>query len=627
MSLRLKVCVVAALATPWLAIPSLAAATPMTPGAASAPAVAQDSRAPDGTAAACGPAAPGFARCFALIRTNVHAGLGVRGRAARAAGGTEAADSLPPGYGPADLQAAYHLSATGGGGQVIAIVDAFDDPTAEADLAVYRQTYGLPACTTANGCFSKVNQAGVPGSYPSPDGGWAAEISLDLDMVSAACPQCHILLVEGNSPAVSDLAASVDTAVALGANVVSNSYGTSEGNGMQQFFPNYQHAGRVIVASSGDFGYTTAQFPAVTPGVLAVGGTSLSRAGNRRGWTETAWGHGASSGFLGGSGSGSGCSAYVDKSAWQHDKYCHMRTIADVSADADPQTGVAVYDTTPSQFGPPGWLVIGGTSASAPFVSGVIGQAGNSATFTPGYAYAHAASFFDVTKGSNGYCGKDYLCTAKSGYDGPVQPTTASGSGDTATGSFQLSRNGAVLATGSYAANGPFEDQIPVPHAAAQYQLDYDVTRSAPWWTLSTATHTQWTFKSGPSTAELPPGWFCDGSGAAQCNVLPLLFARYQLPTDDTGHEPAGPVTGEVDISHLQGAANTAITGFTMQVSFDGGQTWQPAATTTIAPGRYQVGYTNPSGASAADIQVTARDAQGNTLSQVIHQAYAITAN
>jgi subtilase family serine protease len=414
MRLRLKVCALGVLATPWLAIPSAAAAMPVTPGAAAAPAVAQDSPAPDGAVAACGAAAPGFARCLALIRTN---------RAGRAM----ASASPSQGYGPADLQAAYRLPATGGSGQVIAVVDAFDDPTAAADLAVYRQTYGLPACTTANGCFSKVNQAGVAGSYPPADGGWAAEISLDLDMVSAACPQCHILLVEGNSPAVSDLAASVDTAVALGASVVSNSYGTSEGNGMQQFFPDYQHPGHVIVASSGDFGYTTAQFPAVTPGVLAVGGTSLSHAGNRRGWTETVWGHGSSSGFLGGS--GSGCSAYVDKPAWQQDKYCHMRTITDVSADADPQTGVAVYDTTPSRFGPPGWLVIGGTSASAPFISGVIGQAGNSATFTPGYAYAHTASFFDVTKGSNGYCGKDYLCTAKSGYDGPTGLGTPDGLG------------------------------------------------------------------------------------------------------------------------------------------------------------------------------------------------------
>jgi subtilase family serine protease len=367
-----------------------------------------------GAAAACDTARPGQARCFALVRT------ARSGRAVVTA-------SPSQGYGPADLQAAYNLPASGGGGQVIAVVDAYDDPSAEADLATYRTSYGLPACTTANGCFSKVNQDGAAGSYPPADEGWAVEISLDLDMVSAACPDCHILLVEANSAAVSDLAAAEDTAAGLGANVISNSYGLPEFNGMQQFFADYAHAGQVIVASSGDFGFTAAQFPAVAPGVLAAGGTRLTRAGTARGWTETAWGNGARSGSLGGS--GSGCSAYVAKPAWQHDKYCHMRTIADVSADADPQTGVAVYDSTPNPFGPPGWLVVGGTSASAPFIAGVTGLAGNAATFTPGYAYAHTSSLHDVTKGSNGYCSKSYLCTAKRGYDGPTGLGTPDGTG------------------------------------------------------------------------------------------------------------------------------------------------------------------------------------------------------
>jgi subtilase family serine protease len=193
-----------------LVIPSLAAATPTT-FSAPIPAAAQNPSA--GAAAACGTAAPGFAHCLALVRTN-HAGRAVVNA------------SPSQGYGPADLQAAYDLPTTGGSGQVIAIVDAFDDPTAEADLAVYRQTYGLPTCTTASGCFSKVNQTGQAGNYPPENDGWATEISLDLDMVSAACPQCHILLVEGTSPAVSDLAASVDAAAALGANVISPATGS-----------------------------------------------------------------------------------------------------------------------------------------------------------------------------------------------------------------------------------------------------------------------------------------------------------------------------------------------------------------------------------------------------------------
>jgi subtilase family serine protease len=404
---RLSVLAAGVLAAASFAAPALAASSRPAAGGSALLTAA-------GAAPACDAAAPGHARCFALIRTAPD------GRAA-------VTNSPAQGYGPADLRAAYHLPTGGGSGQVIALVDAYDDPTAEADLATYRSTYGLPPCSTANGCFSKVNQDGVQGNYPPADDGWAVEISLDLDMVSAACPQCHILLVEGNSASVSDLAAAEDTAVGLGANVVSNSYGLPEFNGMQQFFADYAHAGHVIVASSGDYGFTSAQFPAVAPGVLAVGGTSLTPARTARGWTETAWGHGAESGTLGGS--GSGCSAYVAKPAWQHDKYCHMRTITDVSADADPQTGLAVYDSTPNPYGPPGWLEIGGTSASAPFVAGVIGLAGNASTFTPQYAYAHASSLYDVTKGSNGYCSRSYLCTAKRGYDGPTGLGTPHGTG------------------------------------------------------------------------------------------------------------------------------------------------------------------------------------------------------
>jgi hypothetical protein len=203
-----------------------------------------------------------------------------------------------------------------------------------------------------------------------------------------------------------------------------------------------------------------------------------------------------------------------------------------------------------------------------------------------------------------------------------VQPTAPGGTpGDVASGSYTLSSGGTVLATGSY----PDGVQIPIPHAAARYQLSYDVTRSAPWWTQSTATSTEWTFTSAPSSAKLPPGWFCTATGITRCAVLPLIFASYRLPADDTGHEPAGPVTSEIDVHHLQGAPSPSITSVTLRVSFDGGTTWQQADVTPIAPGRYQANYVNPAGASAADLWLTAADAKGNTLSQVIHQVYAIT--
>jgi subtilase family serine protease len=323
---------------------------------------------------------------------------------------------LPSGYGPADLRSAYGLPATGGAAETIGIVDAGDSPTAEADLAVYRATYGLPPCTTANGCFRKVNQRGDAGPLPPVSGTWPVEIALDLDLASAACAQCKILLVEGDDPAVDALGIAVDTAVRLGATVVSNSYGIGESNAIGDFAAYYDHPGVAMVASTGDEGFTVPNAPAVYGNVIAVGGTSLAKAGNARGWTETAW-----------SGATSGCSAWVAKPAWQADPNCPGRTVADVSAVADPKTGPAVYETTIE----PGWTVIGGTSASSPFIAGVIALAGHHDQYPDASRlYAHAAELNDTVGGGNvkdEECGGDYLCTATPGYDGPTGNGTPNG--------------------------------------------------------------------------------------------------------------------------------------------------------------------------------------------------------
>jgi subtilase family serine protease len=363
--------------------------------------------------AACGTAARGHARCFALIRTD---------RAATAAAlRADLAGKPPPGFGATDLESAYSLPVSDGSGQTVALVDAYNDPTAESDLAVYRAEYGLPPCTTANGCFTKVNESGKQGHYPATDDGWAVEESLDLDMVSAACPNCHILLVEGTTSLVSDLADSVGTAAKLGADAISNSYGLDEFGGMQAYYADYHPAGVAVVASSGDGGFGPTQFPAVAPGVTAAGGTSLYKSDNSRGWVEHAW-----------DGSGSGCSAYVKKPAYQDavSPHCTMRTTADVSSVADPDTPLAIYDSTPNPYGlKPGWIVVGGTSAASPFIAGVIGLAGNGTTFHTAGIYRHPQFLNDVTVGSNGYCGGDYLCTAKKGYDGPTGMGTPNGIG------------------------------------------------------------------------------------------------------------------------------------------------------------------------------------------------------
>jgi len=351
----------------------------------------------------CANTAIGFAHCLAIQV--------VPGRAANFL----PLASSPQGLNPADLQSAYKLpSSTAGSGQTVAIVDAFDDPNAEADLGTYRAQFGIAACTTANGCFRKVNQNGGT-NPPRSNTGWAEEISLDLDMVSAICPNCHILLVEATSNSLTNLGTAVNRAATMGANAISNSYGGGESSGETSTETSfYRHPGIAVTASSGDGGFGV-EFPAASQYVTAVGGTSLTRASNTRGWTETAW-----------SGAGSGCSAFITKPSWQTDTGCSRRTVADVSAVADPNTGVSVFDS----FHEPGWLVFGGTSVSSPIIASVYALAGNASSITFGsFPYSHTSSLFDVTSGSNGTCSPAYLCTAGPGYDGPTGLGTPNGTG------------------------------------------------------------------------------------------------------------------------------------------------------------------------------------------------------
>ena len=350
------------------------------------------------------PTRPGQMSCLALRRTDV--------REHPASGGLAVS-----GYGPSDLLSAYNLPG-GGSGQTVGIVDAQDDPNAESDLAAYRSNYGLPACTTANGCFKKVDENGGR-NYPTPDTGWAGEISLDLDMVSAVCPACHIVLVEAASANMSDLGAGVNQAVAQGAKFVSNSYGGSEDSSDTSSDSAYfNHPGVAITASTGDSAYG-AEYPATSQYVTAVGGTSLNRGGGTRGWSESVWFTNSTEG------TGSGCSSYDPKPSWQHDTGCSRRMEADVSAVADPATGVAVYQT----YGGNGWSVYGGTSAASPIIASTWALAGapNPGDHAAQYPYSHTGSFNDVTSGRNGSCSPAYFCTAGAGYDGPTGWGTPNG--------------------------------------------------------------------------------------------------------------------------------------------------------------------------------------------------------
>jgi subtilase family serine protease len=358
----------------------------------------------------CGTPAHGTAACDA-IRNDAAPNAGV------SSNGVKPAATTPPGYGPDDLRSAYNLlSSTAGSGRTVAIVDAYDDPNAEKDLGVYRAQYGLSACTTSNGCFEKVNQSGGS-KAPRANGGWAQEISLDLDMVSAICPQCHILLVEASSASMTNLGAAVNTAAAAGVTAISNSYGGSESSSDINYDKTYfNHPGVTITASSGDNGYGV-EYPAASQYVTAVGGTSLKRDSSARGWTETAW-----------NGAGSGCSKYDIRPSWQSGpgSLCGNRAVADVSAVADPNTGVAVYDSYTYQ-GVSGWLVFGGTSVASPVIASVYALS-DSPSAGPGSLYTNRTALNDVTTGSNGSCGTA-LCNATTGWDGPTGLGTPNGTG------------------------------------------------------------------------------------------------------------------------------------------------------------------------------------------------------
>lgn len=344
--------------------------------------------------------------------------------------GSPKASSLPSGYGPAQFRGAYNLSGVTSSNQTIAIVDAYNHPNILSDLNYYSATFGIPgltSCAVARGtpaapCFQKVDQNGGT-KYPVTNSGWALEIALDVEAAHAVCQNCNILLVEAKSNSYSDLMAAVDRARMMGANVISNSYGSNEFSGENAYDSHFNYPGIAFTFSSGDSGYGTS-YPAASPYVTAVGGTTLNLSGNSY-LSEAAW-----------SGAGSGCSLYESQPSFQTSlglSGCSKRMIADVSADADPNTGAAVYDTV-SYYGRRGWFQVGGTSLSSPLIAGVYALNGSVGSGILGNSLPYAnvsylTNLHDVTIGSNGTCGYPYLCSAVTGYDGPTGLGTPKGPG------------------------------------------------------------------------------------------------------------------------------------------------------------------------------------------------------
>jgi hypothetical protein len=330
----------------------------------------------------CPTAGAGQAACHARVLTDESGNVVANGNLA-GVGGLQ----------PSDLQMAYHVQPGMTSNATIAIVDAFDYPNAETDMATYRTNFGLPPVPS----FRRVGEDGSTNLPPNTDPGWNEEAALSLDMASAMCPTCNIILVETYNSA-GDLYTGVNTAAALGASVVSLSWGGSTDNEVA-----LNHPGVAIFASSGDSGFWNIQFPAASPLVTAVGGTSLTAApGTTRGFHETAW-----------AGAGSGCSSMA-KPPWQTDTGCTGRTVADVSAVADTASPVAVFSSAGG-----GWIAMAGTSVATPIVASLYALTGHGSA-TGQFSYANRADFNDILSGSNGTCGGSYLCTTSFGYDGPT---------------------------------------------------------------------------------------------------------------------------------------------------------------------------------------------------------------
>jgi subtilase family serine protease len=362
---------------------------------------------------ACDNGGPDTARCHARVVDN-------------GAGKPVVNAVTPVGYGPAQFRGAYGLSGTVAGNPIVAIVDAYDNPNALADLNAYSAAFGIPSLPACSGpinssavpCFQKVDQSGGT-AYPRKEAGWALESSLDIQAVHAVCENCRILLVEAKTNSYANLIAAVDRARILGAKIISNSYGSSEFSGQtgSTYDGHFNYPGIAFTFSSGDAGYGV-EYPAASRYVTAVGGTTLNMNGATY-VSESAW-----------SGAGSGCSQYSAKPSWQTDTGCSRRTVADVSADADPATGAAVYDSTGYQ-GRTGWFQVGGTSLAAPLIAGTYayGTPLPVSSYAASLPYAGTAYLHDVTSGSNGSCNLGYLCTAITGYDGPTGLGSPNGSG------------------------------------------------------------------------------------------------------------------------------------------------------------------------------------------------------
>ena len=546
------------------------------------------------------PQRPGQMQCQVVVNPGVRASGST---------GTRSAAALVnfPGFPPGLMQGVYGVAqeaAAAGSGETVAIVDAYDDPTAAYDLVQFRAAAGLPPCSdssgtgTTDGCLTQLNQTGGA-ALPMPDitGGWEAEESLDLDMVSTMCPHCHLLLVEANSADISDLAVAENTAVALGAVAITNSWGSgSEFIGEQSFDSAFNHPGVAITAAAGDGGYGT-QYPAVSPYVTAVGGTSLNgTSGPTIIWTQNSW-----------KGSGSGCSVLEPEPSWQQTAGspltgCLNRTQNDVAADGDPGSPVGVYDTSPYQSGlNTGWNQLGGTSEAAAIIAAIyaLGAPAEPGTYPASYPYQQPGALHDITMGSaSGTCetNRAYLCHPETGYDGLTGWGTPNG-----IGPFTESLTGNVVTledpgTADYRVGSPVSLQI-AGHDSGGQALAYSAAGLPAGLSISSSG-----LISGSPTAAGTATVTVTGTDATSASGS-VSFTLVAVPSLRASFHPvAGPVHFGVSGICLDDAANGTADGTKIDVLKCDGLTQQKW---TYLPGG------SPGGAGTLTIHSRCLDATG----------------
>ena len=515
--------------------------------------------------------------------------------------------SVPGGLTPAALHEAYGLPSetAASASQTIGIVDAYDDPTAEADLAVYDRAFGLPECTTANGCFRKINQSGKASPKPPRNGEWATEISLDVQMAHAICQTCKILLVEATSETWGNLGAAVNAAVSAGATEVSNSYGGAESGSYSGLStPYYDHPGVVVTVSSGDCGYynqgcegsAAADFPASAPNVVAVGGTSLSKGSG--GWTSTVWNNG-----------GSGCSHVFTARLWQSTAEnfsasgCGTgRSVADIAAVGDPYTGVDVYDSTPAGSGAStGWGVWGGTSAASPIVAAefALGGGARSVGYPSATIYSHvgeSASLYDVVSGTNGSCSGATACKAAAGYDGPTGV-------------------GSPLGTGAFTVAGA-PANLSAPSISGTAEAGQTLTATPGTWSASpTSTTYQWQLCNASGAlcsviAGATSHTLTLGATTVGATVRVVVTAGNASGSSAPTASPASTTVASNQPAISSFTPASGITGSTVLITGSGlkaasGVHFGALAATFTALSGTQIEATIPSGAVAATISVT----------------------